>query len=219
MVKYEIKQYFRLRQMCNSSYYFWFLKLSVFLLSDELWNSLAEFTYELVYGTCTFSISPNDFHVVGWITNLFKHTTSTVRRKKNRTTLERQKDSMVIKTLCCTLLIYLQHNEQIQCLFEKKIHKGFHWTPQISRRYVVLIGLVSHNLFPSSESTVEPLLRVWVLTVKTEGLWFICLSCTGSFTLLLDFRNKHLKVFLLLGTVRIPQEVFRENSHHLLSAH
>lgn len=203
--------------MCNSSYYFWFLKLSVFLLCDELWISLAELTSELVYGTCTFSSSPNDFPVIGWIIVLFKHTTSTVRRKKPKTPpLRRRKDSMVIKSLCCTSLIYLQHNEQIQRLFEKKIHKGFHWTPQIFQRYVVLIVLVSHNLFPSSESTVEPLLRAWVLTVKTEGLWFICLSCTGNFALFLDIRKKHSKVVLLLGTVRTPWEEFRENSHHLL---
>lgn len=41
--------------MCNSSY-LWFLKLFVFLISDDLWNSLAEFTSELepVYGTWTF---------------------------------------------------------------------------------------------------------------------------------------------------------------------
>lgn len=117
---------------------------------------------------------------------------------------------MVIKTLHCTSLIYLQRNEQIQRLLEKKIHRGFHWTPQIFRRYVVLIGLVSHNLVPSSESTVEPLLRAWVLTVKTEWLWFICLSLTCSLTLLLDFRNKHLKAFLLPGTSRIHWRVQRK---------
>lgn len=171
----------------------------MFLVSDELWNSLAEFTSELGCGTCTFSVSPNDFKL--------SITTSMVRRKKSPTTPKRQKDCMVIKTVCCSLLTYLQHNEQIQCLFEKKIHKGFHWTRQIFRRYVVLIGLVSHNLFLSSESTVEPLLRAWVLTVKTEGLWFICLSCTGNFTLLFDFRNKHLKEFLLKDTTRrVPRK-------------
>lgn len=115
-----------------------------------------------------------------------------------------------------TLLIYLLYNDHIQCLFEKMIHRGFHWTPQIFQRFVVLIGFVSHNLLLSSESTVEPLLRVWVSTVKTEGLWFICLSCTRNFTLLLDFRNKNLKVFLVLGISGIPQEQFTEHLHHLL---
>lgn len=117
-----------------------------------------------------------------------------------------------------TLLIYLLYNDHIlQCLFEKMIHRGFHWTPRIFQKFVVLIGFVSHNLLLSSESTVEPLLRAWVLTVKTEGLWFIWLSCTGNLTLLLDFRKKNLRPFLLLGILRIPQEEFRENSHHLLS--
>lgn len=74
--------YFGLYSICKSWYYF--LKLSVLLFSDELGNSLAECNSEPVYGTCTFSISPNDFHVVGWIINPFKYTTSKGRRKKKR---------------------------------------------------------------------------------------------------------------------------------------
>lgn len=182
------------------------------------WESLAEFTSELVYGICTLSISLNDFHVVGWIINPFKHTTSKVRRTPSQTQHPKdKKTAMVIKTLCCTLLIYLQHNEQIQRLFEKKIHKGFHWTPQIFRRYVVLTGLVSHNLFPSSESTVEPLLRAWVLTVKTEGLRFICLSCTGNFILLLDFRNKHFTTWNCKDTMRRVQRKFIPFTFNLIA--
>lgn len=45
------------------------------LVICETGNSLAEFPSELVYGTWAFSISPNDSHVVGWITYVFNHMT------------------------------------------------------------------------------------------------------------------------------------------------
>lgn len=144
-----------------------------------MWNSSAELTLSV----CTRNMNS---------ANLTKTSTTgkTKRQHSYRT----------------ALLSYLHHREPIQCLSERRTRKGFHWTPQIFQRCVALIGLVSHNLFPSSESTVEPLLRSWALTAKREGLWLTCLSCTGNLTLLPDLRNKHLRALLLLETARIQQE-------------
>lgn len=109
-----------------------------------------------------------------------------INSKKKSNTTRKTKGQHCCKNSCSTSLIYLQHIEQVQGLFEKKIRKGFHWTPQIFQRYAVLIGLVSHNLFQSSKNTVEPLLRAWVLTVKNQ-VWVLLLEKFYLFELYCQF--------------------------------
>lgn len=113
--------------MCNSSYYFWFLKLA-----KELWNCLAEFTSELVYGICTFSISPNYFYAVGQIIYLLKHTTSMVRKKKGTNITEKTKRQCGYKTTLLHLFTFGTMNK-FNAYLRKRYIKDFTELPKLFR--------------------------------------------------------------------------------------